>query len=128
MTTGSISATWWVRSVLGLACAALGAVLLVRPFDSLSVLVIVVAVGAFAIGAGALAGGDDRPRRWPDVAAGALWIALGVVVLAWPDITARSLALVVGVVLVVGGLLDMAAGFRGRPTSAWRRSSVVPPA
>ena len=120
--TGRRGRFWWVGVLLGVACAALGIVVLTRPFDSLSVLVVVVAIGAFLVGVGALAEAREMPTRWPGIAAGALWIASGVVVLAWPEITVRSLALVVGVALIVGGVLEVVAGLRG---STDERSAAV---
>lgn len=104
---------WWLSAGLGLACAALGATLIFRPFDSLSVLIAVVAIGAFLMSASALAESRRGTRRWPGLAAAALWAALGVVVLAWPDLSTRSLAVIVGLALIVGGLLDVVAGLRG---------------
>ncbi len=104
---------WWVGSLLGLACAVLGVVLVFRPFTSLSVLVVVVAIGAFAMGVSEVADAIRSVRRGPALLGGVLWIASGVVVLAWPDITAKALAIVVGVSLIVGGVVDVAAGLRG---------------
>lgn len=104
---------WWLGSFLGLACGALGAFSVFRPFTSLSVLVAVVAIGAFLMGVSSLATSRYSSRRWPEALAGALWIAVGVIVLVWPDITTRSLATVVGVALLVGGVLDVVAGVRG---------------
>jgi uncharacterized membrane protein HdeD (DUF308 family)/alpha-beta hydrolase superfamily lysophospholipase len=104
---------WWVGSLLGLACAVLGAVLIFRPFDSLSVLIVVVAVGAFLMGASSVSQARRSATGWPGIAAGLVWIAVGVAVLAWPDLTTRGLAVVVGVALIAGGVLDVAAGIRG---------------
>jgi uncharacterized membrane protein HdeD (DUF308 family)/alpha-beta hydrolase superfamily lysophospholipase len=104
---------WWVGSLLGLACAVLGAVLIFRPFDSLSVLIVVVAVGAFLMGASSVSQARRSATGWPGVAAGLVWIAVGVAVLAWPDLTTRGLAVVVGLALIAGGVLDVAAGIRG---------------
>jgi uncharacterized membrane protein HdeD (DUF308 family)/alpha-beta hydrolase superfamily lysophospholipase len=104
---------WWVGSLLGLACAVLGAVLIFRPFDSLSVLIVVVAVGAFLMGASSVSQARRSATGWPGVAAGLVWIAVGVAVLAWPDLTTRGLAVLVGVALIAGGVLDVAAGIRG---------------
>lgn len=104
---------WWVISALGLACAALGAWLLIRPFDSLSVLVAVVAIGAFLLGLSHIADSRRASTRWPGLLAGVVWIAAGVLVIAWADITTRWLAVIVGVALIVGGVLDIVAGIRG---------------
>ena len=103
---------WWVGVPLGVGCAALGAVLVLRPFDSLSVLVLLVAIGAFAMGASSIADASRADRRWPGLAAGLVWIGTGVLVLAWPDITTTALAIVVGISLIVGGVLDVLAAVR----------------
>jgi uncharacterized membrane protein HdeD (DUF308 family)/alpha-beta hydrolase superfamily lysophospholipase len=91
----------------------LGAALIFRPFDSLSVLIVVVAVGAFLMGASSVSQARRSATGWPGVAAGLVWIAVGVAVLAWPDLTTRGLAVLVGVALIAGGVLDVAAGIRG---------------
>jgi len=104
---------WWVVAALGLATSVLGAVLVFRPFTSLSVLVVIVAVGLFLTGATTLAGARLAAPRWPVVVAGAAWIVAGIVVVAWPDISTRTLAAVVGVAMIVGGVLDAVAGLRG---------------
>lgn len=95
--------------MLGVACAALGVVLVFRPFTSVSVLVLLVAIGMIVTGIATLSSADDR---WQN-AVGVAWIAVGVTVLAWPDVSVRTLAIVVGVALIVGGALDAVAGLRG---------------
>ena len=106
-------APWWVTVLLGLGSAALGVFLVFRPFDSLSVLVSVVVVGCFLTGITTIAAARFRTSKWPALLAGALWLAVGVVLLAWPDITTSALATVVGIALIVGGVLDVVAGLRG---------------
>lgn len=103
---------WWVGVLVGAVCAALGVVVLTRPFDSLSVLVVVIALGAFLVGVGSVVEHRDAANRRPGIVAGVLWIVLGVVVLVWPSITVGALALVVGVALILGGLLDIVSGVR----------------
>lgn len=114
---------WWVAAVLGLACAALGAVLLVRPFDSLATLIVAVAIGAFLMGASSISEARRSDPGWRGLAAGVLWLVAGAVVLLWPDLTTRGLAVVVGVALIVGGVLDVVAGLRG--TTDERLASIV---
>lgn len=104
---------WWVTALLGLATAALGVFLVVRPFDSLSVLVTVVIAGCLLTGVTTIAGARMASPRWPAFLAGLLWLAVGVVLLVWPDVTTGVLAGVVGIALVVGGALDVVAGIRG---------------
>ena len=71
---------WWGASSLGLACAVFGAILVFRPFDSLSALIAVVAVGAFLMGVSSIAAARRSPSRWPAYAAGLVWVAVGVAV------------------------------------------------
>jgi uncharacterized membrane protein HdeD (DUF308 family)/alpha-beta hydrolase superfamily lysophospholipase len=104
---------WWVTMLLGLACAGLGTYLVFRPFASLSVLLTIVVVGAFLSGVTTILASRWASPRWPSLVAGGLWIAAGIVLVAWPDITTRAVAGVVGIALVVGGILDIAAGLRG---------------
>jgi uncharacterized membrane protein HdeD (DUF308 family)/alpha-beta hydrolase superfamily lysophospholipase len=104
---------WWVTSLLGVACAALGAFLVLRPFASLTTLVVVIAVGMFLAGAAALAASKLTQPRWPALVTGTIWIATGVLVLAWPSITTQALAVVVGLALIMTGVLDVIAGIRG---------------
>lgn len=104
---------WWVTAAFGVACAGLGGYLVFRPFDSLAVLVAVVAVGMVLTGVATIAASRWARVRWPAVVAGAAWVAAAIVIVAWPDITTRALAIVVGVALIVGGVLDVAAAIRG---------------
>src|SRR5690606_4582007 len=104
---------WFVAGPCGLACAAIGVVLIFRPFTSLRVLVLAVAVGAFSVGVSSVVESLRSPAARPAVVAGFLWIVLGAVVLAWPGITIKSLAILVGVGLVVSGILDILAGAGG---------------
>jgi uncharacterized membrane protein HdeD (DUF308 family)/alpha-beta hydrolase superfamily lysophospholipase len=103
----------WISALLGLGCAGLGAFLIFRPFDSLTVLVAVVAVGLVLTGVATITGSRWAAPRWPAVLAGVAWIAAAVVIIAWPDVTTRVLAVVVGIALIVGGVLDVVAGIRG---------------
>ena len=102
-----------MRVVLGGACAVVGVVLVLRPFTSLAVLVLVVGGGLIVAGVSELTGMSRADPRWPVLAGGIASIAAGVVVLVWPAITTRALAAIVGVALVVGGVLDVARAIRG---------------
>jgi uncharacterized membrane protein HdeD (DUF308 family)/alpha-beta hydrolase superfamily lysophospholipase len=104
---------WGLTALLGLACAGLGAYLVFRPFDSLSVLLAVVIVGCLLTGVTTIAASRLATPKWPVVLAGTLWLAVGVILLIWPDITTRALATVVGIALIIGGVLDVVAGLRG---------------
>jgi len=93
----------WVSLVAGLACAVIGAVLVTRPFTSLSVLVALVAAGLLVTGVMDLASARFSPSPAVTVAAGVGWVVAGIVVLAWPGITIFALAIVVGISMIIGG-------------------------
>lgn len=103
---------WWIATPLGVAIAAFGAVLTVRPFTSLRVLALLVGIGCLVAGAATI-GSDRRPGRRLPLVVGGAWIVFGVIVLGWPGITIRALATVVGLAMIVGGVLDAVAGLRG---------------
>jgi uncharacterized membrane protein HdeD (DUF308 family)/alpha-beta hydrolase superfamily lysophospholipase len=108
---------WWIGSALGLACAVLGAILVFRPFTSLSVLIAVVAIGMMATGLTTLRAGLGRSSlhrsRRLEVIIGLGWLAVGIAVFVWPDLSTRGLAVFVGAALVVDGVLDIVGGLRG---------------
>jgi uncharacterized membrane protein HdeD (DUF308 family)/alpha-beta hydrolase superfamily lysophospholipase len=103
---------WWLLAALGLACAGLGTFLVFRPFTSLSVLLAIVIAGSFLTGVTTIVAARRSSPRWPAMLAGTAWIIVGVILLAWPDITTNALAVVVGMSLIIGGVLDAAAGLR----------------
>ena len=102
----------WGAVGAGLVVAALGVVLVLRPFRSLSMLVVLVSVGLILTGLATLAHERAGERAATFGIAGA-WIVAGVAVLAWPGITVRVLAVVAGIALVVAGAFDVVAGGRG---------------
>ncbi|GAA4982894.1 hypothetical protein GCM10025734_04460 [Kitasatospora paranensis] len=107
-------APWWLVLLLGVACAVLGAVIVLQPFTSLSVLrlfiVIVLAVSGVADLASAC---RSRSARWT-VAVGVLWLVTALVAAVFPGLTLRVLALVVGLALVAGGMARLVGAVRGR--------------
>jgi uncharacterized membrane protein HdeD (DUF308 family)/pimeloyl-ACP methyl ester carboxylesterase len=102
-----------VSAALGVVCAVVGAVLAVRPFTSLSVLVVLVAVAALVTGVSDLLTASESESPRLAVVVGALWVVVGIAVLAWPGLTIRVLTVWVGVGLLVAGVLRMVAGIRG---------------
>lgn len=101
-----------VGAVVGVLIAALGAALVLRPFASLGVLVLLVVAALILLGVGELA---DEARPWDRstlLLAGAWWAA-ALAILLWPDATVRVIALVVGAVLVVEGVTKLVRGLRG---------------
>ncbi len=112
-----------VAGAVGLLVAALGTVLALRPFTSLSVLVALVGIGLILTGVATLTELRRGEGGAATIAIGAGWIVAGLAVAAWPDIEIRALAVVVGIVLVVAGALDVVAGLRR--TARDRFASVV---
>lgn len=110
----------WSRLVLGVACAALGVLLTLRPFTSLAVLVGLVAATFVVNGVSELAATVRSATRPPPAAlAGLAWIAAGVVVLVWAGSTIHALAVVAGISLVLGGLSRVAGAIAGRVQDRW---------
>ena len=113
----------WIAAAVGLLVAALGVVLALRPFTSLSVLVVLVGVGLILTGVATLTELRRGEGGAGTIAIGTGWIVAGLAVAVWPDIRIQVLAVVVGIVLVVAGVLDVVAGLRG--TARDRFASVV---
>src|SRR5579859_1185526 len=106
-------APWWLLLLLGLACAALGAVIVFRPFTSLSVLRLLIAVALAASGIADLASASrSRSVRWT-AATGVLWLFAALVVAVFPGLSLRALAVVVGITLVAGGAVRLMGAVRG---------------
>jgi uncharacterized membrane protein HdeD (DUF308 family)/predicted esterase len=100
----------WLVGLAGLAAAAVGALLFLDPFASLTVLIGAVVVGLVLLAVDELAAAG---RRWTAWLTGAAWLAAAVLVLTWPRVTIRVLALVVGIAAVAVGVRRLAAGVRG---------------
>lgn len=104
----------WLTIGLGLLTMVMGAVLILRPFRSLSVLVLVVgsalAVSGVLDVVRAARSTGTSPAGWL-VGVGALVAA--VVVLAWPDLTLWGLAVLVGLHLIGSGIVEVVAAVRG---------------
>lgn len=105
---------WPVRLVLGLATIAVGALVLLRPFDSLTLLLVVIAAALVVDGVARLLDAAQAPRPLVARIAAVAELVGGVLVVAWPAIPVTALALVVGVVLVVNGVADLSAAVTGR--------------
>ena len=114
----------WVV-VVAMACVVLGAILTLRPFTSIDLLVPVAGLVAIATCALTLVSGDERAPayRW---LVGVGWIVLGVMVLAWPNLTVRALALIEVSPSIVNGLIDTPGWYmdrQGHVASAEGRTS-----
>jgi uncharacterized membrane protein HdeD (DUF308 family) len=94
----------WARVLLGLCCAGAGVLLALRPFTSLTVLVVLLVAGLVISGIGDIATG---PRV---LGVGELVAAVAIAV--WPGYALRALPVVVGAGLVLFGLVTAARGLR----------------
>jgi uncharacterized membrane protein HdeD (DUF308 family)/pimeloyl-ACP methyl ester carboxylesterase len=103
---------WVVRLVLGLFLLALGGLVLLNPFDSLTVLIVLIAVALLVDGIARLIGANRASLPWIQVAAGGIEILAAVIVAAWPLISVPVLALVIGAALILSGVSDLIEGFK----------------
>src|SRR5688572_9406539 len=102
---------WAWRSMLGLSCLLLGGAVLTRPFDSLTLLVALIAACLLVEGMALLVREDHGGRTG---LAGCLLVAVAVLVVAWPAISVGALALVVGASFLVNGAHDLASAVASR--------------
>ncbi len=112
------SARWdvlprWLMPVVGFLCVLLGATLVTRPFQSLAVLIILVATGMIVAGLSELANRSDLPNSTSETITGIGWILLGVVVLLLPGLTFQTLAILVGIALIGRGIVRIFSTFHG---------------
>lgn len=96
----------WAVAVVAVTCVVGGAVLMLRPFTSVEVLVLVAGLVAVVTGTLTLVSHEERSAAYR-VLVGGGWIVLGVVILAWPGLGVDALAVVVGVALLVHGAADV---------------------
>lgn len=102
---------WGVRLVLGLLLVALGALVLFRPYNSLTLLIVLIAIALLVDGVARIVNGVRSPLSWVKVSAGTVETIAAVVVVSWPLISVPSLALVVGVTFVLSGASDLIGVF-----------------
>lgn len=105
------SLPWALRMVLGLVPLALGVAVVFKPFDSLTLLILLISLSLLLDGAERLLTADRRPGR---IVVGAVLIAAAAVVAAWPAMSSGALAVVAGIGLVANGAHDLAAGWSER--------------
>jgi uncharacterized membrane protein HdeD (DUF308 family)/alpha-beta hydrolase superfamily lysophospholipase len=101
------------RLAIGVFCVAVGVALTLRPFASLHVLVVFVALSCAATGLSDLLGAREAHRPMLGVATGIGWLVAAIIVIAWAGITIHALAVVAGVILLVSGLGRLIQGVRG---------------
>jgi uncharacterized membrane protein HdeD (DUF308 family)/pimeloyl-ACP methyl ester carboxylesterase len=102
-----------VSLLVGIVATALGLALLAQPFTSVALLTFLLAAAAVVTGAGRILAARDDGAGILGIGLGAVWVALGVAVVAWPGLSVRGLAVLVGIGLVIAGLGDVVAVVRG---------------
>jgi uncharacterized membrane protein HdeD (DUF308 family)/alpha-beta hydrolase superfamily lysophospholipase len=103
----------WVVLILGAICVLVGATLVTRPFQSLAVLIILVAAGFILTGLSELVDRDEAPDPWPTTIAAIGMILLGLATLLWPGLSLQTLTLIVGLALISSGLSRAVSALRG---------------
>lgn len=101
----------WAGFLIGALAVLVGAVLVVRPLTSLTVLAILIACGCMATGVGELVGPGEH-SVW-DVLLAIGWVAIGVLVLIASGPAIDLVAPVVAIALVVSGVLRVVRSRRG---------------
>lgn len=103
----------WALLLVGVACIALGGVLVLRPLSSLSVLAIYIGLSFIASGLGDLL--NAHTAGSPRLASflGGAWIALGIVVLLGLGIAIDVLPAFLAIVLLTTGVVGLIAVLRG---------------
>lgn len=114
-TERQLKAVWWVFFILGVITAALGVLVIVRPFTGAVGLAILIAATLIVSGIGDILGAAQWRHRWVPVLWGLLSIAAGIATLAWPDITLWALAVLIGIALILRGTMRTIASVAGRP-------------
>lgn len=105
----------WLSLTIGLAAIVIGALLTLKPFDSLDALTIFIGASLFLAGLGELLSSRDThtPRMTGRIGGGLLMLT-GVVALALRDQTIRAVAITVGIGLLVSGVPRLWGALRGR--------------
>lgn len=103
------------RSLLfigGLITAAIGIALVFSPFESLAVLVVLIAAALIILGMLEVASVPGSSAPWLALVSGAAWLVAGVGVLAWPDVTVAVLGILVALGLFVNAVVHLFMWFQ----------------
>ncbi len=98
---------WGIRLILGVLLIVLGALVVLRPYNSLTLLIVLIAVALVVDGVARVLDAARSALRWLTVAAGVIEIVAAIIVVAWPLISVSALALVVGITFILSGVGDL---------------------
>lgn len=106
-----------VRIAVGALTVLAGLIAIVRPGESVLVLLLCLAFWFVLTGISSLVEAVHGEHRLLQAAIGLVSIAAGVIVVGDPDIGLQTLADLTGILLIVRGCLELAAGFYVRAQS-----------
>lgn len=99
-------------AVVGAVSAVAGLVLIKKPHESLTVVVLIIGIWLVVAGCVRLAQSLSADReRGSNIFIALVDIIAGIVLLAWPHIGVTAFAVIFGIVLVIRGLLYIVGGF-----------------
>jgi uncharacterized membrane protein HdeD (DUF308 family) len=109
---GTLSRNWWILAIRGVAAILFGIGAFLWPGITLTVLVLL--FGAYALVDGVFAVRKEQERWWMMILEGLAGIALGVLTFVWPGITALVLLYFIAAWSIVTGAFEIAAAIRLR--------------
>lgn len=102
----------WLRLIVGVLAAIAGLILIFRPFTSVRVLIMLIALAAVLTGFTRWTAARKTAGLLDEVVAVG-WVVLGGVVAFWPGVTLRVIVLLMGAGMIIAGVADVIAAFRG---------------
>lgn len=102
-------------AIVAVVTAIAGLLLVKKPFETLTVLVLILGIVFVVAGIARFADAvTSKEGRGGNLLVCVVDIAVGVLILAWPDISLSVIAIIIGVALIVRGLLMIVFGFQLR--------------
>jgi uncharacterized membrane protein HdeD (DUF308 family) len=102
-------------SVVGVVSAIAGLILIKKPFQSLTVLIVILGIWLVVAGVARFVYAFTAPEgRGLYLLIAAIDTIAGIVILSWPHPSLKTLAVIAGIVFIVRGLIYIWAGWRLR--------------
>jgi uncharacterized membrane protein HdeD (DUF308 family) len=102
-------------AMVGVLSGIAGLVLIRKPFETLTVFVVIFGIWLVVAGVVRLVSAfGEREGRGANIAIGLVDAIAGIVILSWPGIGLSTLAIIIGIALIFRGLLFIAAGWELR--------------